>query len=471
MNDNGSLKKQVLTGGLWLTIRENVNLVVRIFGAFALMRFLTPGQYGTYAAVSAIGMFIASISQLGVNVYLTKYDKDDFHEACSASLTAICPVSAAAALLYFAFIPLCTIATHLTGITALALAMFSFIPVSLLRMVPLGIMERALKYKELSQIEITAQALFYLIGIPLAVAGWGAWAPTSGLLVMNAYSTVETIRKSGYTFKFSRDKERIKDVYRYGFGYSFSSMGWQIRSLILPFVVAPLSNAQTVGYIALAARIADSLNLLREATRRVSVSALSRVQSDSEKFRAAIAGGIGYQMIALGPALLLFVLFSRLLIANALGAHWLAIIPLFPFVAFNALCNAFGTVQTAALYVKDKSLLVALSFYTQHVLMALATWLFIVKYGMIGYGYALFVPIPAYCLLVWSVRRAIGSVNYTTGLIWLFSCAVPLFYREMGAWTLLCAAVPFCFQKTRSQLAYIVKVYRPKGLLPWQRSA
>src|SRR5687768_13765522 len=177
-----SLRKEVLRGGSYLVFRLGMGTAINVLGVLLLTRTLGPHDYGVYAAAAALFATVQLISQLGIPVYIVRHDRDPApSQWWTASIMMLLTGVLGAALMMAAF-PLVERFTRIAQLGAIGLVVIAVLPLNNLAQVPLSILERRLDYKRTSMIELSTQALFFVVALPLAFRGWGAWAPALGFV-------------------------------------------------------------------------------------------------------------------------------------------------------------------------------------------------------------------------------------------------------------------------------------------------
>src|SRR5205814_2865571 len=108
---------------------------------------------------------------------------------------------------------------------------------------------------------------------------------------------------------------------------------------------------EAVAFVALAIRIAEALGSVRLAAGRLATAALARVQDQREQFRRLLEQALLFQVVTLGPLLVCFALLGPVIVPDLLGARWLPILAVYPFVAAGVLINSVFNLQASALFV------------------------------------------------------------------------------------------------------------------------
>lgn len=448
-----SLFEKLLKGSIWLFFREIANIVIRIFGVFLIIKLVTPEQYGIYAISIAIASCIAQVSSMGINIHIVKYP-GDINEVLPSFSSFSFYVTILVTVLSYLLIPIFSIITHV-DCTILAI-IFVTIPVTILGFVPMGIIERRIDYKEISKLEILCQVIYYVAALSLIYLRIGVWALVIGSVIMSVSYFFGLVLITKYTISFN-NFGYFKEIKKFGISYSFTNVSYQTKSLILPFIIAPITNPGIVGTIALAIRITDSLNAFKISLGRISIRALSNIQNDRYKFISAVKNAMSYQVIVMGIILIVFVLLSPPIFYLFLGKKWCSIIPLIPFLAFNTLCSNLIIAQVSALTIKEKNHTVALNFLFQQILLLVGLYFFLPKYNVIGYGYAILISAPAYIFLSYIFFKVYSEFNPLEPLLWFMSFSIALICGHLNFAFFILIFLPLFFTSCRDQFLRLFK--------------
>ncbi|MCX5893124.1 MAG: oligosaccharide flippase family protein [Deltaproteobacteria bacterium] len=448
-----------MRGGVYLSIRQVLGIVVGIWGVLFLTKTIGPGAYGLYSAALGIYLYIYQIFRLGIGVYLIRGEKElpviEFHQAfCCLFLLGILGT-----IIGILILPVLKLWVSLDGLVAIIFVLLLMLPLHLLTAVPIAIIERALNYRYIALIETGGQILYYLIALPMALGGFGAWAPVTGWWMQHIAVFIMVLVASKYRPKFIWDWTIIGRMGRYGLSFSSSIWVWQLRSLVNPLVVGRLLGAECVGYVALAIYIVESLSFVKDVTWRLSIAAMARLQNDKARLARVIGEGMLLQVTLLGLILVFFTVGVIWLLPLYLGKIWYPVITIFPFIALSYLTNSLFNLHSSALYVIHRNWEVTL-FHLFHIAMFTGgVILLIPNMGLLGYGVAEVIALPSYWLIHYYVRVNIGTIKYKSALIPYFGLVLPLFYRELGLWTFIGITIimlwPNTFRTLRKEMVNI----------------
>jgi O-antigen/teichoic acid export membrane protein len=139
-----NLRDLAVRGGVSLVVRQGLGIFVSTVGLILLTRALGPEAYGLWAATFGIYSYISGLSRWGVDVYLIRRKEEpqpqDYNQAFSLLLIAGLGSTGLAILA----VPLMEHWVRLEGFAPMAITLFAGLPLSLLGLVPLARLERAL---------------------------------------------------------------------------------------------------------------------------------------------------------------------------------------------------------------------------------------------------------------------------------------------------------------------------------------
>ena len=288
--------------------------------------------------------------------------------------------------------------------------------------------------------------------------GYWAW---QGLHVSAAYGVTR------YRPRLFWSRDLLHEMLGYGLGYISSIWVWQLRSLVNPLIVGRFLGPEAVGYVSLAIRFADVLSFVKSATWRLSIAALGKVQEDRGRLRKAMEEGMALQVLALGPALAGFALISPWLLPYVFGDRWDPVLDVFPFIALSYLLNAVFNMHSSVLYVLQRNRAVTL-FHACHIaLFATGALLLVSQVGLIGYGLAEVVALPAYAVSIGKCDN-LFEVSYWRVAPWLVGLVPPLFTVFLPMpWTLL-LWTPFLgvllHSQQRNQVIQYLRIFRLRAV-------
>ncbi len=454
-----NLKQKVISGGLYLALRQGLGMAISLGGVLMLTRLIGPENYGLYAGTFGIFWYFQTVFQMGVEVYLVRHEGEERAEVYHQSFTLLLILGIGGMLIAFLGLPLLQYWTQLKGFNDVARVMFFGLPIVLLAQVPTAIMERRLDYQRVAMIELANQIVYYLIALFLAFKGFGVWSAVWAWWFQQVQNLLLFYWVSRYRPRLYWEPKLATEILRYGVSFSASTWVWYAKTLVNPLLVGRFAGAEAMGYVALAIRLVEVLGFVKAATWRIALSTLAKFQGDRPRLARAVTEGMGLQVLALGPLIVFFAWIAPWLLPQMFGAKWLPVVAVFPFIAFGNLTNSLFNMHCSTLYVLQRNWEVTLFHIVYVILFAGSGMLLIPKIGLVGYGWAEIVAVLSYLLVHHYVLKWVGQPNYKLPLIWWSGFSIALFVYQIGWWAALGLAVILCLPATHEKLKeYFVTV-------------
>ena len=457
-----SLREKAIKGGAFLLIRQAIGIIISVVGVLLVTRLIGPRQYGLFAAGAGIVTFLYAFGTWGLDVCLLRKAEDpeakEFHQA----FTLLLLIALALCIGVMSLRHLIAVFLKMPEESSLLFVLALGIPLNLLTVPAVVKLDRALNFKQVAINELVSQAGYYLVAVPLAFRGMGAWAPVAGFLTQQA----SLLTLSYWTAKFRPglhwEGKLIRQMLGYGLSYSSSIWVYQLRNLVNPIVVGRFAGAEAVGYVAVGVRIAALLSFAKSATWRLAMPAFARLNRDAARLCNGISEGMRFQAVAVGLPLASFALLAPFLIPLGFGHDWISAVVVFPFIAISYLSNAMFNLHSSVLYMLGKNMQVTW-FHVVHIVLFAGSAAFLVpRLGFVGYGWAEVVALLSYPVIHLFLAKAVGTPSYIAPAIWyaaavgvivLGAMGVPALYFGFGV-----VFAPLFFRKERSTLAGYAQV-------------
>lgn len=451
------LRGKVFEGGAFLMGRQVVSMGLSLIGLLVITRIIGPTKYGPYVAALGICQYAQNVGQAGIAVFLIR-KAEAINRKTEDIATALLLLFGGAVVILLEFgTGLIAKWTTMPAIEPLLTVLLIVVFVQTLSLVPAARLERDLDFRRIAAIETTGQLLYYATSLPLVFSGFGVWSLVCGWSLQQTFMCIAFHIASHYRPRVGWDMTIIRPMLRYAFAYAASDWLWQLRGLVNPLIVGHFLPAQAVGQVGLAIRMLELLTFTKTIAYRLSVAVLSKVQEHPAKLVAAATDGMRLQTLALGPVLIGFSWFGGLILANVFGPRWAPVMLVYPFLALSYLTNAQFNIHASILYVLDRNWDVSWFHIIHVILFAAAAWVFVDRYGIIGYGMGEAVALLSYPALHFSVRKAVGSPDYGISALWWASLAIGLFWRDLGLWA---AALPVVALLCPPSIRQLIAFYR-----------
>jgi O-antigen/teichoic acid export membrane protein len=451
-----SLRERTLKGGMFLAGRQIVGILFRLVAVFVITRIIGPYQYGLSAACLGIFMYVQSFATWGIDVYLIRKPQDLSKEELDQAFTLLLLISFSCCFAMYVFRGALAGAVRMPEVKSMFGVLALTIPFSLIHLPAMVQLDRALDFKRVAINELFSQTLQYVVAVPLAYAGTGAWSLVLGFVASNVALCVLTYRATQLRPRLHWNRALIRQMIGYGLSYSSSIWVWQLRSLVNPVLVGRFAGAEGVGYVGLAIRICEVLSFVRSAAWRIAMATLAKLSGDAERLRRSITEGMRLQTLAVGLPLAGFAIIAPYVMPRAFGVRWDPTMKVYPFIALGYLASSVFNLHSSVLYLLRRNWSVT-EFHAVHVLLfAVAAALLVPRMGILGYGWAEVVALASYVLLHYFIQQQIGSPSYGMGAIWCGTAACVLVLSAFGDPAVyfgpIVLLLPLIFPRERSSL-------------------
>jgi len=277
-----SIKMQALISSAWHVGAAMISKVIILLVYVVIARFVEIEEFGYVAFAYLIFEFLSIFIGAGVKDNLVKRDNWD-DEYASSAFWLILLISLIISSLAIIIITPLIIYFYNQDLANIFISM-SFIPIlTAFRVVQAAKMERDFLYKSLALRNMVASIVAGVVGIYLAVEGYGAWALVYNKFIFSILSVLLLWWLSDFTPKLKFSKAHIKELYL----FSLPIMGsevitfWQGR--VIDFIASIFLGPAAFALMDVGRKIINTFYLIvLRPLRNVSLSLLSRV-NDNEK--------------------------------------------------------------------------------------------------------------------------------------------------------------------------------------------
>jgi len=441
--EHRTLGQLVVRGGGYLVGREAIGMVIRLVGVVLVVRLIGPGPYGIYSGAAAFVLFVATLAQMGLEVYLIRMTGEvearHYNQAFTLLLVTSVVATGLAEGLTFA---LGGVLRPIGVLLPLRILLLS-IPVNVLWAPAQAAIERRFGYRAMGLLEIGGDLALYGTAIPLAFVGAKAWSLIAGYFAWQTWLFVASLATSGLRLRWDWSMDAVREMARHGLGYSTAQWVGRLGDLVNPLVVGTFFGAVGVGFVAFAQRLVDTFGFAQRGAYRLGMVAMSRVGTEEKsRLRYSIEEGSLLQLLALAIPFACFGVAARWLVPALFGHQWARAVPLYSLLALATVLGASGFIQTTFLYSRGRNLAVTGVIAVQTVALAIAAIVLVKKMGLDGYGVAWLIALVdlVYCDHI--VRKMFGF-SYKKILPWVVVLAPPVLFPLVAMpWALLLLA-PF----------------------------
>ena len=335
MNQSNSIK--AIKATIWSAFGVYTNRFLSLGIAAVLSRLLTPKDFGTIAMVTVISGFMSIFAESGIGsvaVQFRKLEKRDHQTMLTLSLC----LGLVFAFLLAALGSYIAVFFHNSDLKLVVVVMAVAIPFSTLGIVPRGLLQRDMRFREISVINIGAALGAGLIGILMACTGWGYWALVAQTLANSLFSSCFTMFIARLAPVPRWDIRIVKEIFNYSGNLTlFSMINYWARNLD-NLLIGKFIGSAPLGYYNRAYQLMMlPLSMLTGVITPVLHSALAERQNDIPAMYRGYLKVIKMIGLISIPGMTYAVILSPELIHVVWGNQWEQTIPIFAILGLNGL--------------------------------------------------------------------------------------------------------------------------------------
>jgi lipopolysaccharide exporter len=336
-----NLTAQAASGLSWSSLSTAALVVANLAYTATVSRLLDPTAFGLMAMANLVVLFAQYFVRMGLaSALVQKPDLSD--EEVRAASTAGIVIGLACLGLVWLIAPAVGSFFHAPELAPVMRGLgisFLFMGWS---MTGLGLLRRALRFRELSVISVGSYGAGYLVvGVGLALLGAGVWSLVAATVTSTAIQAVWQYAILRHALRPVRHWRPYQAVCGYGARLSLAHLLDYIGANLDTLTVARIATTAVVGQYSRAYYLVFQPlgNYLSAALTNVVFATLSRIQEDLDRLRR------GYLSIMSLGALLVFPICAGMavaapeLVAVVLGPQWRPAAELVPWFALAGGCH------------------------------------------------------------------------------------------------------------------------------------
>ncbi|MCW5800902.1 MAG: lipopolysaccharide biosynthesis protein [Deltaproteobacteria bacterium] len=306
----------------WSLVAAVATNVVRLGVVAALGRLLTPGDFGVVAAAMTLIIFANLLRDFGVGYALVqraKIEPEHVEAAFTVSVIqgVVLTLIVAAAAAPFAELMGVPQATTLLRVLSLLFLVRSC------AIVPNCMLQRALRFRATSMIDVAGYAVGSVTSVALAVAGYGPWALVGGYFVETLTGMVLLVWLSPPPVRLRWHPRHLRDLLGFGIGQSLATIVNYFAVQGDYLVVGNVLDKVQLGLYQRAYELMRlPANVFSSVAGSVLFSALSKVQDDPDRLGRVVRRSSFASALVLLPASVMLIVLAPEMIRILLGSQW-----------------------------------------------------------------------------------------------------------------------------------------------------
>ena len=322
-----SMTNRTLSGLFWTALSTGANTGALLLVLIVLARLLTPADFGLAAVAIMVIGFSAIFSEFGIGpAVVQRPDLQAAHLGSGWTLSVALGVLLGAIVWLTA--PLVAAFFQLEPLTPMLRVLACIFPVQGLSVVSQSLLQRELRFRTLAVIEIVTSIVGYgIMGVTLALLGFGAWALIGAHLAQASLKTVLSLIARPHRIWPLVDRRACADLLYFGSGFTVGRVSNYAAGQGENVVIGYCLGAVALGIYGRAYQLmAGPAVLFGNVLDRVLFPAMVHVQHDPRRLADAYRRGTALVALVILPVSALVVALAPEVIAILLGSEWDAVV-------------------------------------------------------------------------------------------------------------------------------------------------
>jgi O-antigen/teichoic acid export membrane protein len=329
-------------------LRGAVLRVLGLVGNIVLARLLVPEDFGAAAISLTVLGVAAAIADGGLVVGLVRRSEPPTQNELRAAVAFQLAVAALLLSVSAALVPITGRVGALTTTMLLALLAMPW------RTPAVVLLERDLDFRRIVAVEVIQSVTLYLVAVPVALLGAGAWSFGLGVPTATAVASLFLLMTGPARLGPRLSFRALRPLIGAGSQYQLVGLVMTGRDLAVNLVVLHMLGPTALGIWSLAFRLVMIPALLFEGMLRISYSAVSRLRDaggDAAPGLATAAGLVGW---ALAVPFAVIVAAAPDGVPLALGSQWTDISTVVPLAALGLMIAGPASTILAGFVISER---------------------------------------------------------------------------------------------------------------------
>lgn len=350
-----SLKQKAITGVKWTFLDQAGSLGISFLVGIVLARLLQPSEYGLLGMVTVFTAIATVFTDSGFGQAMVR--KTDLTE--EDKLTAFWFSCGMGILVYFAlFISAPWVSVFYKEPQLTDILRITSIPIlfSGLLTIPNMIFTREINFKVTTKISFSRAILSGVIGIYMAIMGYGVWALIVQGLVSYAIGVIMFNYYCRWKIKFIFKKNSFHYLWGFGSKMLASNLINTAYSNLYQIIIGKFYSSTDLGQYQRGQSYSGLFsNTLTQVVQRVSFPTLSKMQDDTERLKYGYRKIIKLSMLVSCLGSMALAAMAKPLIVILIGEKWLSAAEYLQIICLGALLYPVHSINLNVLTVMERS--------------------------------------------------------------------------------------------------------------------
>jgi PST family polysaccharide transporter len=333
------LGRASVRGGMILVAGRGVNVLVQLASTILLARILSPHDFGLVAMVTALVMFAPILVDLGTTdasvqkAHIT-------HQEISALFWLNVTIGTLLTILFAASSGLIGSFFGEPSLNGIALILSLTFVMTALPVQHYALMRRAMEFRRIAIIDLSANLISSIVSVTLALMGWGYWALVAKPILQVALTAFGAWLSCPWLPGRPHLSSETKELVGFGLGVTgFTVMDTLSRSADR-IALGYFNGAGSLGYFQNAYLLyMNMLNIVTEPPHNIGVSSLTKLRDNMAELKRSWSAALSSMTFFCAPAFAVLAVTGQDFAVLLLGQKWAPAGPLLCVFAIRGIAN------------------------------------------------------------------------------------------------------------------------------------
>ncbi len=335
---------RAISGGFVTVGAQAAKFVLNLTAAAVLARLLTPREFGLVGMVLGITGLVGLFKELGLSTATVQRDIITQQQVSNLFWINV-SVSGFLTVISFGLAPLIASFYHDPRVTGIMMVLSLTFLLTGSAVQHQALLTRQMRFRALAMIEVTSMLVGFTTACYLAKLGFAYWALVAQRLVSSAASLVLTWHTSGWRPTMPKRDSGVRPMLSFGAHLTIADFVGLLFINSDSILIGRVFGAEPLGlYTRASVLLARPLQQISIPINAVLIPVLSRLQSDSERYRRTFMRTYDTLALIFFSLAAMCLALARPLVLVILGPKWSGVIPLFSAFAIVAVSSPLAEV-------------------------------------------------------------------------------------------------------------------------------
>jgi len=335
---------RAVSGGFVTVGAQAAKFVLNLIAAAVLARLLAPREFGLVGMVLGVTGLVGLFKELGLSTATVQRETITQQQVSNLFWVNVA-VSGILTVISFGLAPWIASFYHDPRVTGIMMVLSLTFVLTGSTVQHQALLTRQMRFRALAVIEVTSMLVGFTAACCLAKLGFAYWALVAQQLVSSAVSFVLMWHTSGWRPTMPTRDSGVRPMLSFGAHLTIADfIGLSLMNSD-SILIGRLFGAETLGlYTRASVLLARPLQQISNPINAVLIPVLSRLQSDSERYRHIFLRTYDTLALIFFSLAAMCLALARPLVLVILGPKWSGVIPLFSAFAIVAASSPLAEV-------------------------------------------------------------------------------------------------------------------------------